>query len=426
MKNVRRLLFWLLTVVTVFQTASALAYIPEPKSEGRFVIGKGTRTEEEYEARAGAPLYDYLGKGIELGPVHVKPNADYRLSWTDNVFYEEDNKQSDYVNRVYTDVRAELPLNAGQHLLSGAYITNSEFFNRFDSQDHTDHLVRGNLDLNFVPFTFNIEDTFERTEERSNTEFTNRIERYENVLHTLLEVPFAQFFVENEIIDFNEDYRATVFDDLDYNDFGTYQRVGYELTPATQILLEHAYRLFNYDNDSRDGDANQFMVGLRGFLTERLSYQVWVGPQFRVYDDDARPDFNGGFVYRSSLSFQQDETSMWTLKSDRQPEESTFDGQSFYVRNRTELFWRKQVAERIFLNTRGSFSYNEYSRVTVIRDFSRTRRDYVWGGGAGLEYVMPNDYISFLFEYRHDSRNSNMDGLDYHADTISGGVRVHF
>ena len=151
-----------------------------------------------------------------------------------------------------------------------------------------------------------------------------------------------------------------------------------------------------------------------------------VGAQFREYDEDSRPDFNGGLVYRSSLSFQQSETSMWTLKSDRAPQESTFDDQSFYVRNRYELFWRKQIAERIFFNLRGGLDYNEYSRVTAFPTFSRTRRDYVWGGGSGLEYVMPNDYVSFLLEYRHDSRNSNLDGFDYHADTISGGVRVHF
>ena len=52
------------------------AYVPEPQTEGKFFPSKGTMASEEYEAKAGMPVYEY-GKGIQWGPVHFKPELNY-------------------------------------------------------------------------------------------------------------------------------------------------------------------------------------------------------------------------------------------------------------------------------------------------------------------------------------------------------------
>lgn len=407
---------------------TAQCAIPEPKSQGKYFQGKGTRSSEEYEATAGVPGYDY-GRGLQWGALHLKPSFDYRMRWSDNVFYDESGQEkNDIANNFGAEGVAELPLGGGQHLLSGGYGIVREIFNRFDSQNHTDYKGWLGLKLNYVPFTLDLEDVFENTVSRSNTEFTDRIERDENAFHSLLQIPFSRFFLENEITNYTVDYGLRGDAVFNHNLFTLYQRVGYDWAPNTQVLVEYAYINVDYTEiNDRDGDGNQFMLGMRGNLTQLIAYQAWAGAQYRLYDDATRPDFNG-FVVRAALQYQPTEFNIFTLKGDRGPQESTFDNQSYYTRNYLELNWRRQIHERIYWTTLGNVSYNEYSRITVRPSTSEaeTRRDWQMEAGTGLEYRMPNDIVSVFVDWRYVQRASNLDGLDYEGNEVSAGVRASF
>jgi hypothetical protein len=421
---------FLTTGLSFFGFIAAVCYaaVPEPQSEGKYFTARGTKASETYEPTAGMPVYDY-GKGIQWGPLHLKPDAEYTYSWTDNVFYDQTDGKSDYVNRFHGEMLAELPLGGGQHLLSGSYSVTRELFERFDGQNHTDQRGTLGLKLNYVPFTLDVEDTYERTVSRADTEFTSRIQRDENAFHSLLEIPFASFFLENEITDFDEQYSRPTDKVFDHNLFTVYQRVGYDMRPTTQLLAEYAFLNIDYSNvDDRNGVGNQFMIGLRGNFTERIAYQAWTGAQYRIYDEDIRPDFNG-FVCRTALQWNPSETNQFIIRADRSPQESTFDGQSFYTRNRVELTWRRQIAGRWFWNAHGMAGYHEYSRVTVVPPpiaQHQTRQDTVWDAGTGLEYRMPNDIVSVVLDYRFATRDSNLEGLSYEANEISAGLKARF
>ena len=431
MQKTRKIALFVSIFSIFFATQSvSFAYVTEPQSEGKFSIGKGTMAAEEYERNAGTPVYDY-GKGIQWGPLHLTPSGSYDFVWTDNIFFQNDNTKSDYVNRLVGEILAELPLGGGQHLLSASYRATQEWFNRFDAQDHTDQRGSASLDLNFVPFTLNVEDTYEQTVSRADTEFTDRVKRDENALHTLLEVPFASFFLEHEITDFDISYDRPVDAVFDHNLFTTYQRVGYDLGPQTQLLGEYAYINVGYDQQTfgdRDGEGHQYLGGIRGKFSERIVYQAWAGAQHRIYDDSVRPDFNG-FVARGAVQWDPSELNHILVKADRAPQESTFDNQSYYTQNRIELSWRRQIAERWFWRSHGTVAYHEYSRITTTpaplsQDF--TRRDTSWDAGTGLEYLMPNDIFSVVLDYRFVSRDSNFSALSYEANEMSLGVKAKF
>ncbi len=416
-------------VSAVFVSTLSYAEIPTPKSEGKYFYGLGTKSHELYEQEAGAPIYDYYGKGLQVGPVKLRPGGEYRLRAEDNIFYEEQGeKKSDGVHTLYGTVRGELPLGGGQHLLTSGASVVREYFMEFDNSDHTDYRLNAGLKLNFVPFTLDVENVFEQTESRANTEFTDRVERDENAFHSLLEIPFSSFFLENEITDFNIDYGLASNESFNYNLFTMYQRVGRELTPTSQLLFEYGFINIDYTEvGDRDGVGNQYMVGLRGSWSELIAYQAWLGAQHRIYDEDIRPDFND-VVFRGAIQYDRSEISRYTLKADRSPQESTFDGQSYYTRNRAELSWRRQIHERIFWTTYGTIAQNEYSRITVRRSTSEeeTRRDYIMEAGTGLEYRLPNDIVSLVLDYKFADRESNLDGLDYEANSVSFGVRAYY
>lgn len=420
--------FFAVVFSVVLVSSPVFAELPPLKSEGKFFESKGTKAEEAYEEKAGAPVYEY-GKGIQLGPAHFKPFIQYDRIWDNNIFRDENGRKEDWINHLNTGVVGELPLGGGQHLLSGGYAADYEWFERFDSQDHGDHTVDAGLNLNFVPFSLGIDENFKRTVDRSGTEFTQRVPRNENAVRGLLEVPFAQFFLETEVYDLDVDYRLPEDEIFNHHDFTIFQRVGFDLSPRTQILGEYGYKNISYGESTvdRDGDANQVALGLRGALTELVTYQIWGGAQFRIYDDSTRPDYHGP-IARGAIDYAISPTATIGLKGDRNPQESTFDGQSFYVRNRLELNWKQQVAERLYLKSREIFQYNEYSREnSFIRDNEQvTRKDAVWETGVGLEYFMPNELVSFFGEYKYRARESNTGLLDYDDQTVNFGVKATF
>ncbi len=411
-----------------FGTQPVLADVGETKSEGKFFESKGTKASEEYEKKAGQPVYEY-GQGLQVGAFHLKPFIEYTHEWDNNVFLDESGRRADQINRIETGLNTELPLGGGQHLLTGSYKADLEWFQRFSAQNHNDHTVGASLDLNYVPFTLAIDENFMRTVTRSGTEFTQRVPRDENTARALLEIPFAAFFLESEVFDFNVDYRLPEDNVFDHHDITLYQRVGFDLSPMTQILGEYGYKDIRYPNinapDDRDGHANQAALGVRGQWRENVTYQLWGGAQFREYELASRPGFDG-FIARGALVYSLSEVSAITLSGDRSPQESTFDGQSFYVRNRAQLAWRQQIAERLFFNTNEVFQFNEYSRESVRGGVSKTREDIVWEAGLGLEYKMPNDIVSIFGEYKFRSRDSNTVNLDYDAQSVSAGVRAAF
>lgn len=408
--------------------SNANAAIPEPKSGGKYALAKGTKADEVYEeeGRAGGPGYEWQGKGLEVGAFVLRPFIQYKGVYEDNIFYSDTDTKDDYISQLAAGVDAELPLAGGQHLLTGTFREDIEWFAQNDSQDHNDYTLGAGLDLNFVPFSLNLEDTHSSTVDRADTEFTSRVAREVNLARGLLEIPFASFFLETEVMNQNFDYRAPENQAFNHNDFVIYQRLGLDVAPSTQFLLEYGYENIDYSNlEERNGDGNQMMAGLRGVLSERITYQAWGGAQWRVYDSDIRPDFNG-FVSRVAVQYDINETSNIVVRFNRDPQESTFDNQSFYVRNKLGLIWTQQIAERVYLKTDGAYSHNDYSRITVLPNQDTTRRDDVWDAGVGLEYLMPNEIISIFGGYRITSRESNLSGLNYTDNSVSVGAKAAF
>lgn len=411
----------------LFVSNASAAVLDEPKSGGKFFQSKGTKSEEAYQeqGRAGAPVYEY-GKGLKIGPALLKPSVQYNSTWDGNIFLEENARKSDYINYFEAGVDAELPLQGGQHLLTAGYEHDFEWFNRFPDQDHNDYHINGALQLNYVPFTLNVDHLFSHTVDRADTEFTNRVGRIENTSHGLLEIPFARFFLESEAFNLLVNYILPENSVFDHDDFMFYQRVGYDVGPQTQLLAEYGHKAIDYYKvTDRDGRAEQVALGLRGNLGARMVYQAWGGAQFRIYDESTRPDFNG-FIARGALQYDISDKSSLILKVDRSPQESTFDGQSYYVRDRGELQWRQQVRERLFFTTRGIVNHNAYSRITVRGGDEETRRDWVHEETVGLEYLMPNELVTFFAEYKFRARESNTQPLDYDASSATAGVKARF
>lgn len=393
-------------------------YTPEPASGGRFFRSKGTKAAQDYltymeiQDRYRIPTYV---KGVDLGPVHLRPYIDYTREWDSNVFLSDDNEKSDWINRLNAGGDFEIPIDGGQHLIYGGGHSATEWFSRFDDQDHSDFLFQGGFQLNFSSFRLGAQEQFERTSSRSRTEFTERTKRNENTIRGLLEVPLAQMFLETEIIDYDVDFRQSQSSQFDHHEFSVLPRVGFDLASEHQILGELGYTNLSYDNENRDGDVLAPMVGLRGKLTELISYQIWNGVQFRNYDER---DNYVGYAARGALFYDTaDQKSQVRLMANRQPVESTFQDNSYYVRNELDVQFRQNIGERFNVYLGWLMQFNNYEG---------TREDFVWEPRVRGEVFIFREIVTLFGEYRFTGRGSNTSGQDYGRHLTNFGVGMKF
>jgi len=418
-------------IIVGFSIQSAWAISsPEPQSGGRFFSGKGTKSSAVYsyensvddtymqksDARSSFDEHHY-GKGLNLGILHVEPSLGYTGEWDSNIFLEEKNTDGDYINRLTGGLDAYLPMLDGKYLLFAGVQSRSEWFVDHSNESHTDWSYQAGGEINFNAFQIKVDDVFKDTTDRSDSELTQRVKRYENILKGLVTVPFGRFFSETEVNDHIIHFREAGFDQFNLNAFSIYPRLGFDVGPRTQALVEYGYYHAHYENLSdRDGDAHQGQVGLRGFLGsgDLVSYQLWGGWQFRNYDNGSLAGFSS-FVGHGELVYNPTELSQFILRGARRPEESLSANQTFYTRNEVSLRYRRQVAQQWFVNAQGGVGLNHYPN---------NRIDFIWEPGAGVEYVLPGNIMALFTEYRFSQRLSDVSGSDYNRHLIDFGIKA--
>ncbi len=397
-------------------------YSPEPRSAGRYFQAKGTRASEAYlyQQSTGTPRsfseYEY-GEGLRAGNLWVDPYVGYTREYDSNVFLTENAQKEDWINRLNWGVDAEAPFEDGKYVVRGGVHSESEWFNRFDDEDHTDWIYQLGTELNFNQFQLEVFEEHRRTVSRAGNELTRRIARKENYLVGLLTIPFGEFFSETEVSHYDLVFRDPAFDNSDRDELSFYPRFGVNVGDRTQVLTEYGYTNVNYDNaEDRNGDVHQLAAGLRGFLGEGdlVSYQAWAGWQIRNYDSNSRDDFSG-FIFRSDLQYRPNDRTRVIAEVNRLPVESVSNTNSYIVRNTAAISFQRQFAERILLDLGAS---------TGWWDYSDSRDDFYFEPKARVEYLLPGNIVTLFTEYIFSGRESDAGQQDYNRHLWNFGVRA--
>ncbi|HTL46986.1 MAG TPA: outer membrane beta-barrel protein [Verrucomicrobiae bacterium] len=411
-----------LAIVGLWSSTMALAvYAPEPQSGGRFFKSKGTKSAEEYRylGRTGLRPEDYYDSpGLTYEGVRLKPYVGYSGDWDTNVFLTERDRSQDYINRLNWGTDVEVPLDAQKHLLYGGVHSESEWFAKNSSENHTDWVFQGGGQFNFNNFSLDLHEEFRDTVDRSNSELTARTERYENYLDGVLTIPFGQMFSETEVSHYNLEFDDEANQVFDRYELRISPRIGVNVGDRTQALVEYQLTNINYNKiEDRNGDAHQISLGLRGFLGQGdlVTYQVWGGWQVRNYDSDLRDDFTGP-VWRADIEYRRSEISRFYASTKREPVESVTVNNSFITRTDLEVGWRRKLSERITGTLAGASAFHHYSN---------GRLDFLWEPKVGVDYLIPGRVGARLYtDYRWSARHSDADNQDYERSLLSFGIRA--
>lgn len=364
----------------------------------------------------------------ELGQKIAKafnPSIKYSFEYTDNVFLEPSGESDDIIQTVTPSLVFSTPLDGDRHQFDVEYYADIAFFHDFDDEDFDNHYVNGRLFLDMEDYQINVADRFAATSSRAATEFTDRVERYENNFtpNALFEWNKVQF---NTVYDyFVIDYRDNSFAVLDHDLHTFTEELSIDLAPKTRGILEYSHGIIEYDRDrSRDGDLDEALAGIEGEIFNKWVGTLKGGYQTRYYDNSDQ-DFSGGIVEANLVGSIIEGTNL-SLSFLRRPAESTFNNINFYTANifnaqlNQTLFYQKLLGVVGF-----SYQDNEYEGTATVGAVTRERADSIYIIQAGVDYTV-KDWINSGIHYFYKERDSNFGVFDYEENSLIWSVTAQF
>src|SRR5439155_917954 len=88
----------------------------------------------------------------------------------------------------------------GKYLLSAGVHNKDEWFVDHTKEDNSEWIYQMGGEVNFTAFQVKVDDEFRDTSDRSDSELTQRIKRYENRLRGLVTIPFGRFVGHGEVV----------------------------------------------------------------------------------------------------------------------------------------------------------------------------------------------------------------------------------
>ncbi len=353
------------------------------------------------------------------------PRLDFTAAYDDNVFLEPTDEQDDFSFITSPGIFIVVPFDANTHAFTLDYQADLIAFAEFDDQNFIAHTLKGSLDLNFPKFHINTSDIFRRSDLRADTEFTERIDRYENTYD--LAVGTSDWNRLSFEVGYN--FFSTFYDDdtLEVIDYYQHKLRGtgfYRLFTKTKALLEYEHIFISYPDaiTARDGDADRVSIGLKGEPFTRLILEAKVGYENRDYDNGQ--DLSNAVIDLSATKYFTTETVV-SLAYQRAARESTFLDNNFYFANSVsgtlnqKLFWGLDGVLGL------SYSNNEYDEMVVLEGIAAERDDDLFGVQAGLNYQI-REWLNTGLSYFYFQRDSNFESLEYTDNRVVWKTSANF
>lgn len=349
------------------------------------------------------------GHGISQGSLVIHPRLEVQGEYDDNIFLRDRNPKEDLIGILVPGIALEFPWE--ENLLAADYQARLHYFLDHTDQNHIDHRLHGRISLLADPFSLKAEDTFLKTSDREDTDYSDRVERIENTARAALIYLGNKFQVQGGYENYLFRYDEDIYQPYDHMEHRGILTGFLQLAPKSKALLEYTYNRILYDeNKDRDGYYNELRAGFVGEITAKLTGTAKVGYQERLYrEDSVWDDYRGVVGYlllEQVFSKEHDLRLAW----ERRAEESTFRGNSYYLLNRAWIYYSRQLDHKVRGYVR--LQYSNYSYPHLSPDFDEKRSDNIWQPEIGVRYQVQS-WLTAEFKYRYRNRNSNWPEKDY-------------
>jgi hypothetical protein len=369
------------------------------------------------------------GQEIKVGILKLHPSFKSSIQVDDNVRLADSDKDAAVTFTQKPGLIGEVKL--GDHRLEAGYGMELLTFSgvRGESENATNHLAHGELELNFADMQFTVSDTMNKATSRLFSETSARDHVLINEIKTLGRYDRPMWALEGGWIHNTIDHRTDIFNNSDYGEDVLALLGGYKVSPKTLLLLETSVGLVNYDRNVSRPDHGywQLFTGLRGELTPKITSTVKLGFQHRQFSDlsgESQKD-SDGFVADTNLTYRPSESDAIRLAYLRTVRTSTFGTNNFYRQDKVSLSYRKRFFRKWLFNPKVGWQFNDYPEEGTAGGVTKRRDDHFAQVGVELRYDI-QEWLSTGVEYHFRNRNSNLDTLDFDNNRFTCDVSIAF
>jgi hypothetical protein len=396
--------------------------------------------------------FEQTGSLPNLGDVvggksgYIHPYLSIGEYFTDNLFSREYKRQSDFITRVIPGVWAVYPASREQLLrvntlnttpggleLSrfrtastgrlqayGLYQLDSNFHDRFSSEDRTNQRGEGMLRYNLRGgLSFEVFDVYELDHDGYGTGASRSLDKFKSNLASgritydyspklSFEAEYGYYFLE---------YGADENTYRDRNDNSVAARVFYRILPRTSVFVEYGFIDISYDEDIlTDSTQNQAHVGVQWEVTTKSRARFKLGYQNKDFDDpvdESHNDIIGEFQFDHRFT---PKTSV-RLRATRKTSETDIIGGNYILAHKVQLRYIQRLTAKLTGSINFYYQNDSYrSDVTVGGETAKRDDDY-FSAGLGLRYALQS-WLTLTGGYEFLKRDSNFDTNDYDKNTV--------
>lgn len=420
MKNIP---FYLIVPVVALVGSSVVASAEDitPSSQDPITDVRGQSVRER--ARPG---YDAVG--IRAGSFLILPKVDLGESYNDNIYATDTNTKSDFVTSVAPSIKVQSLWS--RHALNLKAGLDQYWYNSHSSEDRLNWNVGadGRLDVLRDTYLTGALGYQLAHEDRGST--NSSTSAAEPVEYNLFESSLGLFQRFNRVTAklsgaFNQyDYKnvaqiggGTINEDVrDRNEYIGKLRLGYDLSPDTNVYAEGTLNKRSYDTSvpvDRNSDGYEAVIGSEFKLSALAQGEVYVGYQRQQYDASYY-SATSGLAYGAKVNWFVTPLTTVRITAASTIQESIDPGASGYTSQKVGLGLDHELLRNLILSGDVAYENDDFGNIS--------RKDDVTSGSVGATYLL-NNFFAVGINYGIVDRSSNVSGADYTQNQIGFTLR---
>lgn len=369
------------------------------------------------------PDYDPLG--IRVGGFLLTPSIAVEEIYDSNVFADETDEEDDFATIL--SPRVTLNSQFSRHALNFSAGADGAMYYETDENNYVDAFGQalGRLDVgraNSLTGSFRVarghqdrSDGDIETDELQDQNDEDVTIFYDATSNVFWRQEFNRLYYRVGSGVFRRDYEDGEDAGRDRIEYTPTVEVGYALSPRVDVFTRGVYRMMRYDQaeqEDREFDGYQLLVGTNVDFTELLFGTVYVGYESVDFDGSTFDDING-LSYGAGLTYNVTRLTSLSLSGERQVQPTQRVESGGNQETTANLRVDHELLRNVIVNGRVGWEQDDFEDTT----------DDTYRAGAGVSYLINRNFRLSL-DYTYSTRDSDESAREYDRNLVMLGIRA--
>jgi len=371
-------------------------------------------------------------EGWEIGDIIFHSALKTQVQFDSNIYLSANGEKDDIITTINPSFGLKAPLSGND--LSLEYDIAINEFGRFTENNHTDHRVQADAEINLTDYKISLTDVYNRLTDRAGSEDVNRTKRQMNTFRAGISTVRDQLTLDLSYINILEQFLTTdiFFNTWSYNNKSTVTHIidlegGYRFQPKTSLVWENAVGYVDYYKNANifpDSYYLESLLGIKGEWYSKITTDARAGARFQEYKSSlAVNDENYcNLEARGTLDYLLTSDDTLNLRIAKTIYPSTYQDMNYYTVTMAGLNYSHKFYKTL-VSLFGSVQYNTYPKDSIEDGVVGKRKDWLYSSGCSWRYDI-RKWVSVEAKYEYLKKDSSFYNLDYseHLVTLAGTV----